>query len=86
MEWEAHAMPITLVLQPTILHSIFFFISLKIQQKNIIWTIPKRPERKMWCSTWPKIHQAHNPQAGGRGATTSGWILDLWPNIKRTNS
>jgi hypothetical protein len=34
MKSEAHAKPITLVLQPTILHSIFFFISLKIQQQR----------------------------------------------------
>jgi hypothetical protein len=34
MNWEAHVKPITLVLQPTILHSIFFFISLKIQQQT----------------------------------------------------
>jgi hypothetical protein len=34
MKLEAHVKPITLVLQPTILHSIFFFISLKIQQQT----------------------------------------------------
>jgi hypothetical protein len=34
MKSEAHAKPITLVLQPTILHSIFFFISFKIQQQT----------------------------------------------------
>jgi hypothetical protein len=41
MKSEAHAKPITLVLQPTILHSIFFFISLKTQvvafQKVVYW-------------------------------------------------
>jgi hypothetical protein len=34
MKSEAHVKPIPLVLQPTILHSIFFFISLKIQQQT----------------------------------------------------
>jgi len=34
MKSKAHVKPITLVLQPTILHSIFFFISLKIQQQT----------------------------------------------------
>jgi hypothetical protein len=34
MKLEAHVKPITLVLQPTILHSIFFFIWLKIQQQT----------------------------------------------------
>jgi len=33
MKLGAHVNPITLVLQPTILHSIFFFTSLKIQQQ-----------------------------------------------------
>jgi hypothetical protein len=77
-------MPITLVLQPTILHSIFFFISLKIQQQTLFEQFQR--DQKLECGVRPdqRYTRLRIPKLGG--ARTSGWILDLWPNIKRTNS
>jgi hypothetical protein len=55
VEWQAHAMPITLGLQPTILHSIFFFISLKIQQQTLFERFQR--DQKLECGDRP--HQRY---------------------------
>jgi len=65
MELEAHAMPITLVSQPTILHS--FFISLKIQQQTLF----DRFQRDQKLESGVQPDQRYNrfiiPKLGGGG-------------------